>query len=124
MSTLKALPHETVSTIKGIPHDAHEVLSRLKTVPHDAMETLKAVPHEAHEALSNLKTVPHEAMTTIKAMPHEVMDNIKEMPVPLKHSEVRREIPNGGYGWVCVFSQLLINAFTWGTVAVGDGAQQ
>ena len=26
--------------------------------------------------------------------------------------------PDGGYGWVCVLSQFLINCFTWGVIAV------
>jgi hypothetical protein len=26
--------------------------------------------------------------------------------------------PDGGYGWVCVFAQFLINGFTWGVAAV------
>ena len=28
--------------------------------------------------------------------------------------------PNGGYGWVCTFAVLLINAHTWGINAVRD----
>ncbi|TRX93689.1 hypothetical protein FHL15_005365 [Xylaria flabelliformis] len=30
---------------------------------------------------------------------------------------VIQETPDGGYGWVCVLAQFLINAFTWGVVA-------
>jgi len=26
--------------------------------------------------------------------------------------------PDGGYGWVCVASQFILNGFTWGIVAV------
>lgn len=27
-------------------------------------------------------------------------------------------LPDGGYGWVCVGAQFLINGFTWGVAAV------
>lgn len=26
--------------------------------------------------------------------------------------------PDGGYGWVCVLAQFLVNAFSWGVAAV------
>ncbi|KIK68793.1 hypothetical protein GYMLUDRAFT_36287 [Collybiopsis luxurians FD-317 M1] len=32
-------------------------------------------------------------------------------------SLTRTQIPNGGYGWVCVAAQFLVNGFTWGAVA-------
>jgi hypothetical protein len=84
------------------------------------MHNLKAMPHEA---MSTLKTMEHKTVSTLKAIEHEAISNIKTMPVPLKHSAMRPEIPNGGYGWVCVASQVLINAFTWGTVAVSTERQ-
>ena len=28
------------------------------------------------------------------------------------------EIPDGGYGWVCVAASVTINAFTWGPLSV------
>lgn len=29
--------------------------------------------------------------------------------------------PDGGYGWICVLAQFIINGFTWGVAAVGPG---
>lgn len=90
-------------------------MHNLKAMPHEAMSTLRTMEHEA---VSTLRTIEQEAMSTLKTIEHDAISNIKAMPVPLKHSATRPEIPNGGYGWVCVASQVLINAFTWGTVAV------
>ncbi|KAL9101021.1 MAG: hypothetical protein Q9163_003663 [Psora crenata] len=40
----------------------------------------------------------------------EVEENVR--PVPIS------DPPDGGYGWVCVVAQFLINGFTWGVVAI------
>lgn len=34
------------------------------------------------------------------------------------NQHITQELPDGGYGWICVMAQFFINAFTWGVAAV------
>ncbi len=40
----------------------------------------------------------------------------RKAPSP-EHTEVA-DLPDGGYGWVCVVAVFFINGFTWGIIAV------
>jgi hypothetical protein len=44
--------------------------------------------------------------TTVQSHQHFEVPNIDQAP------------PDGGYGWICVISCWILNAFTWGVVAV------
>lgn len=50
-------------------------------------------------------------------------DEAQALALPLSNSDLVAEPPpDGGYGWICVASVFIINAFTWGVTAVRSSA--
>jgi hypothetical protein len=48
------------------------------------------------------------------------MDDTRDLGVggPCRTRSFSSTPPDGGYGWVCVLAQFIVNGFTWGVAAV------
>jgi hypothetical protein len=94
------MDHKTTSTAVTMTTSTATMAQSHQYPSQDALE-LQAIQHDS---------VLEQTDDSLEPSSDRLVNVATVEPVP----------PNGGYGWVCTFAVLLINAHTWGINAVRD----